>query len=121
MDFSYSEEQRQLADSIGRFVERYYDFEARRRIVESPSGWSREVWRALGELGVLALPLPVDHGGFGGRVVDVMPFMDAVGEALIVEPYVATLVGARLVGRSPSESMNVKPRRCGRSRKSACI
>jgi alkylation response protein AidB-like acyl-CoA dehydrogenase len=105
MDFSYSEEQRQLADSIGRFVDRYYDFEARRRIVESPSGWSREVWRALGELGVLALPLPVDHGGFGGRVVDVMPFMDAVGEALIVEPYVATLVGARLVGRSPSESM----------------
>ena len=102
MDFSESDEQRQLVESIRRFVERHYDFDARRRIVESPAGCSRDVWRDIAELGMLALPVAVDCGGFGGSALDVMPFMNAVGEALIVEPYVATLVAARLVARSAS-------------------
>jgi alkylation response protein AidB-like acyl-CoA dehydrogenase len=105
MDFSYRDEQRQLVESIRRFVERHYDFDARRRIVESSEGWSRDVWHGLGELGVLALPLPVDHGGYSGGAVDVMPFLDAVGEALIVEPVVPTLAAARLVAHSASESL----------------
>jgi alkylation response protein AidB-like acyl-CoA dehydrogenase len=105
MDFGYSDEQRQLADSIRRFVERHYDFEARRRILESPAGWSRDVWRTVSELGVLALPLPVECGGFGGGALDLMPFMNAVGEALIVEPFVATFVAARLVARSASAAL----------------
>ena len=108
MDFGYSGEQRQLADSIQRLVERNYGFDARRRIIESPAGWSHEVWHALGELGVLALPIPVDHGGFGGGAVDVMPVMNAVGEALIVEPYVATLVAARLVARPTVDSLRTQ-------------
>src|SRR6185437_2876015 len=106
MDFGYSDEQRQLADSIRRFVERHYDFEARRRIVESPEGWSSDVWRRVAELGVLALPLPVECGGFGGGAVDLMPFMNAVGEALMVEPFVATLVAARVVARSASGALH---------------
>jgi len=108
VDFGYSEEQRQLVDSIRRLVERHYDFDARRRIVESPAGCSHDVWRALADLGVLALAIPVDHGGFGGRAVDIMPFMNAVGEALIVEPYVATLVAARLVARSAFDSLRAE-------------
>jgi len=106
MDFGYSDEQRQLSDSIRRFVERHYDFEARRRIVESPEGWSSDVWRRVAELGVLALPLPVECGGFGGGAVDLMPFMNAVGEALMVEPFVATLVAARVVARSASGALH---------------
>jgi len=43
VDFSHSDEQRQLVESIRRFVERHYDFDARRRIVESPTGFSRDV------------------------------------------------------------------------------
>src|SRR5690242_10658790 len=114
MDLDYSHEQRQLVDSIRRFVERHYDFEARRRIVESPEGCSRDVWRALAELGVLALPVPVDDGGFGGNALEVMPFMNAVGEALIVEPYVATLAAIRVVARSASKSLreNLLPAVC---------
>ena len=105
MDFGYSDEERQLADSIRRFLERHYDFDTRRRIVASPAGCSHDVWSALAELGMLALPVPVDNGGFGGRAVDVMPFMNAVGEALIVEPYVATLMAVRVVACCAFESL----------------
>lgn len=105
MDFGYSDEQRLLTDSIRRFVERHYDLAARRRIVESPASWSRHAWSAFAEIGVLALPLPEAYGGHGGRALDLVPFMQAVGEALIVEPYVPTMMAARLVARGASETL----------------
>jgi alkylation response protein AidB-like acyl-CoA dehydrogenase len=54
----------------------------------------------MADLGLAGLCLPVEHGGFGGGAVDAMPVMEAIGEALIVEPYVATVgLGAQLIVR----------------------
>ena len=86
MNFDPSEEQQLLAESVERFVERDYAFETRRRIVASPDGYSQDVWRTLAEMGLLGLPLPAEHGGFGGGAVDVMSLMEAIGDALVVEP-----------------------------------
>ena len=97
MNFDYSEEQRLLADSVRRFVEKDYGFEARRRIVASPQGWSEGAWQAMAEIGLLALLVPAEHGGFGGGALDAMSTLEAIGEALVVEPYLATVMGARFV------------------------
>ena len=86
MNLDPSEEQRLLAASIERFVERDYAFETRRRIVASPDGYSQDVWRTMAELGLLGLPLPAAHGGFGGGAMDPVSLMEALGGALIVEP-----------------------------------
>jgi len=100
MNFDRTEEAQQLAASIARFVERDYDFDTRRKIVGSPEGFSRDKWKTMAELGLAGLCLPVEHGGFGGGAVDAMPVMEAIGEALIVEPYIATVgLGAQLVAR----------------------
>jgi len=105
MNFDRTEEARQLAASIARFVERDYDFETRRKIVGSRDGFSRESWKTMAELGLLGICVPVDHGGFGGGAVDAMPVMEAIGEALIVEPYLATVgLGARLIARGGTEA-----------------
>jgi alkylation response protein AidB-like acyl-CoA dehydrogenase len=95
MNFDYNEEQQLLADSVRRFLQKEYDFEARRKIVASPEGWSARVWSQLAQLGLTGLPLSPDYGGFGGGAVDVMGVMEAFGEALVVEPYLATLLGAQ--------------------------
>ena len=101
MNFDDNEEQQLLAASIARFVERDYAFATRRTIVASDDGHSSEVWKTLAELGLLGLPLPSDFGGFGGGAVDAMPVMEAVGEALIVEPYLSTVgLGAQFVARA---------------------
>jgi alkylation response protein AidB-like acyl-CoA dehydrogenase len=102
MNFDYNEEQQLLADSVRRFLQKEYDFEARRKIVASPEGWSARVWSQLAQLGLTGLPLSPDYGGFGGGAVDVMGVMEAFGEALVVEPYLATLLGAQLVARAGS-------------------
>jgi alkylation response protein AidB-like acyl-CoA dehydrogenase len=104
VNFDYSEEQRLLADSVRRFVEKDYSFEARKRIVDSAQGWSEPVWKSMADIGLLGLALPVEHGGFGGRAVDLMSTMEAIGEALVVEPYLSTLVGAMFVARAGSEA-----------------
>ena len=36
MDFSFTDEQKQLADAVRRFVDKDYGFEARNKIVYSP-------------------------------------------------------------------------------------
>src|SRR6185312_11066960 len=100
MKFDYSEEQQLVADSVRRFVAQDYAFEARRAIVASPEGWSRAVWGKLAGIGLLGLPLPAEQGGFGGRAVDLMSVMEAMGDALVVEPYLATVgLAGRLVSR----------------------
>jgi alkylation response protein AidB-like acyl-CoA dehydrogenase len=106
MNFDYSEEQRLLADSVQRFVANDYGFEARKRFIASPEGHSPEAWRTFAEMGLLALPLPAQAGGFGGGAVDLMAVMDAFGHALVVEPYLATVgLGAQLIARGASAAM----------------
>jgi alkylation response protein AidB-like acyl-CoA dehydrogenase len=51
-------------------------------------------------MGLTALPISPDHGGFGGGAVDLMAIMEAFGEALVVEPYLATVMASRLVARA---------------------
>ncbi|HXN15157.1 MAG TPA: acyl-CoA dehydrogenase, partial [Usitatibacter sp.] len=105
MNFDLNEEQRLLADSIQRFIAQEYDFERRGRIVASAEGYSEEIWATLAGLGLLALPIPSEFDGFGGGAADLMSVMEAIGEALVVEPYLATVgLGAQFIARAGSEA-----------------
>jgi alkylation response protein AidB-like acyl-CoA dehydrogenase len=105
MNFDYNEEQQLLADSVRRFLQKDYSFEARKHIVASAEGWSAEVWDRFAAMGLLALPLPTEYGGFGGGAVDLMGVMEAFGEALVVEPYVSSVMGALLIARGGSAGL----------------
>ena len=111
MNFDYNEEQQLLADSVRRFLQKDYDFEARKKIVASPEGWSERVWATFAEMGLTSLPLSPDFGGFGGGAVDLMSVMEALGEALVVEPYLPTILAARLVAKcgTSQQKQNILP------------
>ena len=102
MNFELSEEQRQLADSVNRFLTEQYDFESRKQIIRSDAGLSEGVWRQLAELGVLAIPFSEEAGGFGGGAVDLLSSVQAMGSALVVEPVLPTLLAGRLIDRLAS-------------------
>ena len=97
MDFSYKEEQQAFADALRRWVERDYTFEKRRAIVHSEAGVSPEAWATLVELGMTALPVPEAQGGFDGTAVDMLVVMQELGRGLVVEPYFATVLGAKFL------------------------
>ncbi len=92
MDFTFSEEQILLRNSVQRFIQDRYSFESRKAIVASESGWSRENWRAFAELGLLAAPFAEEYGGFGGGAIETMIIMEEFGKGLVVEPYLQTVV-----------------------------
>jgi pimeloyl-CoA dehydrogenase small subunit len=105
MNFELSEEQTLLAETIKRFVATHYNFDARAKIMGSPGGWSTDVWAAIAEMGLLGLPFAEAHGGFGGSTIDVMLVMEAIGEGLLVEPYLATVgLGGRFVARAGTKA-----------------
>jgi pimeloyl-CoA dehydrogenase small subunit len=106
MDFSFTDEQRLLKDSVERLLADRYGFEARQRFMKEPAGWSRELWRGYAELGLLGLPFEEKHGGIGGGPVETMIVMEAFGRALALEPFFATVVlGGGLLRLGADEAM----------------
>jgi len=104
MDFNFKEEQLQFADALKRWVGKDYSFETRRKIIHSEAGVSDAAWATLAELGMTALPVPEQQGGFNGSAVDMFVVMQELGRGLVVEPYFATMLGAeflRLGGGHP--------------------
>jgi pimeloyl-CoA dehydrogenase small subunit len=109
MDFDLSEEQRLLKDSVERLVADRYDFESRKRYGQEPDGFSRDLWASYAELGLLAIPFAEEHGGFGGGPVETMIVMEAFGRALVLEPYLATVIlGGGLIRHGGSEAQKAE-------------
>jgi alkylation response protein AidB-like acyl-CoA dehydrogenase len=77
---------------VRRFVREHYSFEARRRILQSADGWSRKAWGELADLGLTALNIPEAHGGLNAGPVETMLVMNALGEGLILEPFLSAAV-----------------------------
>ena len=97
MNFNLKEEQVQFADALKRWIGRDYSFEQRRAIVGSPEGTSSQAWATLVELGMTALPVPEEQGGFSGKATDLFVVMRELGRGLVVEPYLATVLGTQFL------------------------
>jgi len=103
MNFDYSDEQQQLADSLQKYLAGQYGFEQRKAILNSAAGISDAVWATFAEMGLTSIALPEEDGGFGGGAVDLMAAMEACGEALVVEPLLDNVgLAGRLLSRCGS-------------------
>ena len=93
MDFNFSEEQSMLRDTIASYLQDKYDFETRRKIVSSEIGWRADYWKAFAEeLGILGASFSEELGGLGGGAIDNMIIMEEFGKALVIEPYLGTVI-----------------------------
>ncbi len=81
MDFSFTEEQTLLRDSVQRFVRERYDFDTRRKILKSDAGWREDYWQEFADLGLLAVPFAEADGGLGWGPVETMIVMEEFGGA----------------------------------------
>ena len=92
MDFSFSEEQTLLRNTIQSFIQDNYDFDKRTEIVKSEEGMKIENWKLFSNLGLLGLPFSEDDGGLGFGPVELMIVIEEFGKGLVVEPYIQTIV-----------------------------
>lgn len=107
MDFDFSDDQTQLRDAVGKWVEKGYTFERRRGIEagkEGVPGFSREAFKELAELGLCGLYIPEDEGGLGMGPIDGMVVMEELGRGIVLEPLAHSLIaGAVLSGYAGTE------------------
>lgn len=92
MDFSLSEEQIAIQDSLKRYLAKDYSFEQRRAFSKSERGISDKAWATYAELGLLALPFSEDNGGLGGNAIDTMLIAQTLGASLALEPFIPSVV-----------------------------
>ena len=93
MDFNFTDEQTMLRESVQRYLADTYTFDARMSVVHGEAGWNPAVWKAFAEdLGILGAPFAEGHGGLGGGAVENMIVMEEIGRALVIEPYLNTVV-----------------------------
>ena len=92
MDFSFSEEQTLLKDSVQRFIQNDYTFEQRQKTIHTDIGFNEKHWSTFAELGWLALPFSEEAGGLGGTPVETMIMLEEFGKGLVVEPYIPTVI-----------------------------
>lgn len=106
MDFSFTSEQEMLRDTVARLMREQYDFETRRKIARTETGWRPQMWSQFAELGLLGAPFSEAEGGFGGGPVEAMIVMEEFGKGLVIEPYLqAVVIGGGFVrhGGSPAQ------------------
>lgn len=93
MDLTLTEEQRLLRDGLARFLAHRYELGKSRAAARGGAGWQPEIWHAFAhELGILGATLPERVGGSGGGPTELMVIAEELGRALVVEPYVDTVV-----------------------------
>ena len=105
MDFSLSDEQKLLTDSVQRFVRQQYEFEKWRALAKSEEGFSRENWAQMAELGWFGISFPEEVGGLGGSPVDTMLMLEEMGKGNVLEPFVSTVaVCGTLLAKAGSDA-----------------
>ena len=93
MDFNTTDEQTMLREMVSRYFADTYSFDNRMKTVHAGKGWNPDVWKAFAEeLGILGAPFAEAHGGLGGGAVENMIVMEEIGRALVIEPYLPTVV-----------------------------
>ncbi len=98
MNFGFSEEQELLRQQARKLFDERCPIDEVRRLVETPEGYSRELWKQLAELGFLGLMIPEEYGGAGLGWVDEVVLLEETGRSLFPSPMISTLLAASVIG-----------------------
>lgn len=106
MDFSYSDEQRMLSESL-------------EKLFAGHTGASRDalaadkLWQACADTGLIGLTVPEEHGGLSGTSGDVMVAAIELGRHVVQAPFLSTSVAGagaiRLAGSPEQQAAHLAP------------
>ena len=94
MDLDFSEEQVMLRDTVRRVCKEYSPLEVVRAMEDDPTGYAPELWKQLGELGLIGLALPEACGGGGQTALEAAILYEELGRALAPSPHFPSAVMA---------------------------
>lgn len=105
LDLEFTPEQDMLRDTVRGVCATYAPLEVVRALEDDPVGYPAELWKQLGQLDLIGLLLPEDHGGAGMSLVEGVVLYEELGRALVPVPH---LVSAVLCGGALARAGSVE-------------
>lgn len=111
---TFSEEQAMLQDVAVSFCREKVSIGEVRRQIASDSGFDRELWKEISELGWLAVAVPEEFGGTGLSLAEVVSIVEPMGRHLAGTPFVSTQLFTQglLAGGSDELKAELLPKIC---------
>jgi alkylation response protein AidB-like acyl-CoA dehydrogenase len=105
MNFAFSEEQEAFRDGVRRFCAERWSLAEVRRMLDTPLGFERTVWKQMaGELGLQGLLVPEALGGQGAGFLELGLALEVLGRELAGGPFLASLCATLAILEAGSES-----------------
>ena len=92
MHFAFDEDQLEFRAQLRSLLDKECTPADVRHAWASPLGWSPQRWHHLAAMGVVGITVPVEHGGLGLGLVDVVLLLEEAGRAGLPEPLLETTV-----------------------------
>jgi alkylation response protein AidB-like acyl-CoA dehydrogenase len=113
MDLDFSEEQQLLRDMARGMLASYAPIDLVRAMEDDPTGYPPELWKQLGELGLLGIGIPEEFGGSGQTLLEAAILYEELGRALAPSPHFPSAVlgaGALLAAGSDVQKRSWLPK-----------
>jgi len=112
MDFRPSPAQQILISTARAFLRQHCPPELAQRLALDARGFDETLWRRMAELGWPGLLIPLELGGSGGSLLDVILLTEEMGRAALPGPFVPSAVVATslvLAAGSPAQQKRLLP------------
>lgn len=108
----FSEEQADLLEVAANFCRDKSPIEQVRRMMTTPQGYDKSVWKEIVDLGWLAIAIPGEYGGVGLTLAEVVPVVEQMGVSLLATPFLSSTLAAQtiLVGGTPAQKRDLLPK-----------
>ena len=92
LDLEFTSEQQMLRDTVRGVCTTYAPLQVVRALEDDPVGYPPELWKQLGQLDLIGLLLPEEHGGAGMSLVEGVVLYEELGRALVPVPHLVSAV-----------------------------
>lgn len=91
MDYSFSEDQNMIRETVSRFLENECPKERIRELMIDEKGYDPAMWQKMAELGWMGLVIPEEYDGTGMGYLDLMILIEEMGRNILPAPYFSTV------------------------------
>ena len=125
MNFSFSEDQILLKNSVRSVLDEQCKPAHARAMMDDPKGYSEQLWGEMAKLGWLGLPFPEQQGGAALGLVELALVCEELGRAAYPGPYLASValggLGLMLGGSAAQKEKWLPAIASGKARASAAL
>jgi alkylation response protein AidB-like acyl-CoA dehydrogenase len=91
MNFAFSEEQEEFRRQVRKWLGKNAPSPVVRQLMETDSGFDRDLWKETADLGWQAMAIPEEHGGAGFGYLELTILFEEMGRSLFPAPFLSTI------------------------------